>query len=77
MSIYWQSGNDISLWPLDGTPRQLITTLPEAYRWIRRNPDAGAPCQPRRGVESIEFVCAVDESGYGLFLIENFDPHVN
>jgi hypothetical protein len=72
-SLYWQSGSDIYLWPLDGGEKELVLKLPEGMRWIEYGSVGGAGCQPRLDDQGVEFVCAVDESVTELFLVDNFD----
>jgi Tol biopolymer transport system component len=74
-SLYWQLGSDLYRWYLEEDERQLLVTLPEGQRWIGFKGDMpGAPCQPRPGVDPLEFVCAIDESVTELFLVENSQP---
>jgi len=77
LSLYWQSGDDVYLWNIDRDEKTPVLTLPAGIRWIRYDLASGADCEPRRGIEDAEFICAVDESYTDLYLIENFDPHVN
>jgi len=65
-SLYWQQGSDLYRGDIDGGDKELLLTLPtlpDGQVWQ-------SPCQPRRGVEPLEFVCKIDESVTELFLVD-------
>jgi len=74
VSLYWQEGRNVVRQNPDGSGRELLFTLPELpenERWLGGQfRTYGAPCRPRRGVDPLEFVCAIDESVTELFLVD-------
>ena len=77
-SLFWQEGTELFRWEFasrEMVPLFTLPSLPEDQKWIggdaRTN---GSACQPRPGVDPVEFVCAINESVTELFLIENLNP---
>ena len=66
--LYWYEADHPALYlqPLDGGERSLLLEIPES-NW----------CEFRSGTEEIELVCNQTETNFDVWLIENFDPHVN
>jgi Tol biopolymer transport system component len=75
-AAFWIHRGEIRLEPIEEGDAEHVLTLPEGVRFVDLMTISGnaAHCRPRRGVEQVEFVCAVDESVTRLYLVENFDP---
>jgi len=67
--LYWEEAEPPALYlqTLDGGERSLLLEIPGKFDG----------CLHRPGTEEIELVCNQTETNFDVWLIENFDPHVN